>query len=131
MKSIVRTAFLVGFVLFSLSYAQTKADRLKTARAAVEASMKTPAGKAYQDKLGETFQKQYSPAMGACIKAAGGYAGSFEVFLLLSKTGKVKEGLANPEDKVPVCLRDALVKGTFPAPPQDAYWGLIPMTVRK
>ncbi len=132
MKSIARMVALVACVFaLSLSQAQTKADRLKAARAAVEASMKTPAGKVYFGKLGDVFQKQYSPSMSACIKAAGGYAGRFDVFLLLTKTGKVKEALANPEDKVSLCLRDALVKGSFPAPPQDAYWVQIPMTVGK
>jgi len=97
------------------------ADRkqLETAVAAVDANLKTPAGKQYDADFGKDFQK-YMPNLRACKQS--GTLVDFDMFLQLQTDGKVEKGLIHPETPYTNCVRDSLLSGRFSPPPHGDYW---------
>ena len=121
--TIVMAAVLV---LVSLSgvwlIADNKPSSLADARAAVEANLRTPEGKAYDQQLGKEFIEKYMGAMKQCKQAAGDDLGSFWILMNLDKDGAVKDVLLNPTTKMGTCARETLLKAKFSPPPRPAYW---------
>lgn len=116
---------VIGIVLWVTGcavFADEKATSLADARAAVEANLKTPEGKAYDERLGKEFLEKQMSTMRQCKQAAGNDLESFWILMKLDKDGAVKEILLHPTTKVGTCARETLLKGTFPPPPRPAYW---------
>jgi hypothetical protein len=117
-------ALLVAFVfLASLGLAADK-KQLLDALAAVDANLKTPAGKQYDERIGREFSDKYMPSLKQCKQSlpAGTTIDSFDMFLKLNSEGRVLEGLVHPETQFAVCVRTALLAGRFSNPPHGDYW---------
>lgn len=93
-----------------------------TAREAVEANLKTPEGKRYDEKLGKEFVDKHLGTMKQCKQSAGSDLESFWILMKLDKDGAVKEVLLHPATRMGACAREALLKSTFSPPPRAAYW---------
>jgi len=113
-------------VLLSLASMCMAADKkqLTAALAAVEANLKTSAGKQYDELLGKEFPEKYLSSVKQCKQALpqGSSIDSFDMFLKLNADGKVQEALVYPETQFSVCTRTALLAGKFSHPPHDDYW---------
>jgi hypothetical protein len=103
---------------------------LSDARTAVEANLRTPEGKAYDEKLGPEFVGKHLGPFRQCKQSAGDDR-SFWILLKLDKEGTVKELLFYPETRLASCARDPLLKDKLPAPPHPAYWVSIYMQLSK
>lgn len=118
--------YVVVLILLLAAGAQILAQDNPTspadARAAVEANLKTPAGKAYDQQFGKDFMEKQLPTMKRCKQSAGKDLDSFWILLKLDKDGAVKEVLLRPTTKLGTCARDTLLKSTFSAPPKPSYW---------
>ena len=97
--------------------------QLEAALAAVEANLKTPAGKQYDQQLGKEFMG-YLPALKACKQGlpAGTKTDSFEMFMKIKRGGQVAEVLVYPESQFAGCTRTSLLSGKFSTPQHDDYW---------
>ena len=122
-----RSGFLVLLVAFgllaSLCLAADK-KQFSEALAAVDANLKTPAGKQYDERIGKEFSGKYMSSLKQCKQSlrAGTTIYSFDMFLRLNAEGKVLEGLVHPETQFAVCARNALLAGKFSNPPHGDYW---------
>ena len=106
----------------AMATAQDKPTRLSDARAAVEANLATPDGKAYDAQFGNEFAQMHLAPLRACKQSTGDLT-SFWMLFKLEKAGTVKELLFYPETKLTACARDALLKEKFSAlPPRASYW---------
>lgn len=102
--------------------ADEKPTSLSDANAAIEANLRTPEGKAYDERLGNEFMQKYMGTMRQCKQAAGNDLGSFWMLLKLDKDGAIKEVLLHPETAMGGCARKTLLKDRFSPPPRPAYW---------
>lgn len=109
--------------------ADDKPTSLADARTAVEANLKTPEGKAYDEKLGKEFMEKHLSTMKQCKQSAGSDLESFWILMKLDKDGAVKEVLLHPATKLGACARETLLKGAFPPPPKPSYWVSIYMKI--
>ncbi len=96
-----------------LLLADDKPTSLSDARAAVEANLRTPEGKAYDQQLGKEFPQKYLDTIDLA---------DFWMLIKLDKSGAVKEVLLSPATKMAACARETLLKGSFSPPPRPAYW---------
>lgn len=122
-------ALLLSFFCAHCVSAQEKSTSLSEARAAVEANLRTPEGKAYDEQLGKEFSQKHLNTIRECKKAAGNDLASFWILMNLEKDGTVKEVLLHPATKLGSCARDALLKGKFSPPPHAAYWVSLNMQI--
>jgi hypothetical protein len=111
--------------------ADDKPTPITGAAAAVEANMKTPEGKKYDDQIGTELGNRYSPVMKACKEKAEGDFRSFDVLVSVNSGGTVKEVLLYPPTKISQCLREAVLKDKFPPPPKPSHWVNIHMDIRR
>ena len=102
--------------------ADDKPTNLAEAQAAVEANVRAPEGKAYDERLGKEFMEKQLATMKRCKESAGKVLQSFWMLLKLDKDGAVKEVLLHPETKMATCARETLLKSTFSPPPKPGYW---------
>ena len=102
--------------------ADDKPTSLTDARAAVEANLKTPEGKAYDEKLGKEFMEKHLATMKQCKQRAGNDLESFWILMRVDKDGAVKEVLLHPTTKLGTCARETLLKSSFSPPPKPGYW---------
>jgi len=113
-------------VLLSLGSICLAADKkqLTAAVAAVDANLKTSAGKQYDDRLGKEFPDKYWSSVKQCKQSlpAGTNLEPFDMFLKLNAEGKVQVVLVYPETQFANCTRAALLTGKFSNPPHDDYW---------
>jgi hypothetical protein len=119
MKQIVLAALLFGWIAI---WAEDKPANLSDARAAIEANMKTPQGKAYDEKFGSEVMQNYIAGMRQCLKTVGGDAKSFWMLFRLKQDGTVREILLAPATNAGSCDRELLLKAKFSPPPRDDYW---------
>lgn len=126
MMKLSKIVAVVGVVLCVIGSARTLADDAATsladARAAVEANLKTAAGKAYDERLGKEFMEKHLATMKQCKQIAGNDLESFWILMKLDKDGTVKEILLHPTTKMGTCARETLLKSSFSAPPRAGYW---------
>ena len=125
MKRRSQTVALLGVILGvvgSAVFADEKATSLADARAAVEANLKTPEGKAYDERLGKEFLEKQLSTMKRCKLTAGNDLESFWILMKLDKDGAVREILLHPTTKMGTCARETLLKSTFSPPPRPAHW---------
>ena len=106
----------------ALALADDKPTSLSYARAAIEANMRTPQGKAFDERLGNEFVAKHLGPLRQCKQTAGDDLRSFWILMKLDQDGSVKEVLFYPETKLGSCARPDLLKDKFPAPPRPAYW---------
>ena len=95
--------------------------QLEAANAAVEANLKTPEGKKYEQQLGSELPAKYVPALRQCKQSVGSSSG-FDMFLKLSGDGKVMQALVYPENAFTTCARTAAGTLQLSAPPHGDYW---------
>ena len=122
MRCALAVVFLLSLMGNSLSAAEDKPTSLSDARAAVEANLRTPEGKAYDGQLGTEFPQKHLGALRQCKQSSGNDLRSFWILLKLDKDGSVKEVLLYPETKIGTCARPALLQDKFSSPPRPAYW---------
>jgi hypothetical protein len=116
--------FLAGVLLLaSMSFAADK-KQLEAAVAAVDANLKTSAGKQYDELIGKEFPERYLSGVRQCKQSlpAGTSIDPFDMFVRLNADGKVLEVLVYPETQFASCVRNALLAGKFSNPPHDSYW---------
>lgn len=113
---------LVGLIAGQRVLANDNPTSLAAARAAVEANLKTEAGKAYDQQFGKEFMAKQMPAMKRCKVSAGKDLTSFWILMKLDKGGAVKEVLLHPTTKMGTCARETLLNSAFSPPPKPAYW---------
>jgi hypothetical protein len=118
MKSFVLLLVLVTCNVF----AEDKPTSLSDARAAIEANMKTPEGKAYDEKFGNEIVQRYLGGLRQCKQSAGSDVQSFWLLVKLAQDGAVREVLTAPATKVASCDREVLLKARFSPPPRGDYW---------
>jgi hypothetical protein len=102
--------------------ADDKPTSLADAQAAVEANLKTPEGRAYDERLGKEFMEKHLTTMKQCKQSAGNDLESFWMLMKLDMGGAVKEVLLHPTTKMGTCARETLLKSAFSPPPRAAYW---------
>lgn len=126
MKTVKYFCFVVLIVALLIGgrriLADDKATSLADARAAVEANLKTPEGKAYDLRLGKEFMEKHLATMKRCKESAGKDLDSFWILMKLDKDGPVKEVLLHPTTRMGTCARETLLKSAFSPPPKPAYW---------
>jgi len=125
-------ALLIAFVSLSSLCVAADKKQFSDAIAAVDANLKTPAGKQYDERIGKEFSGTYMSSLKQCKQSlpAGATIDSFDMFLKLNAEGKVLEGLVHPETQFSVCVRTALLAGRFSNPPHGDYWINIYMDLR-
>ena len=125
-------AFLIAFVFLASLCPAADKKQFSDAIAAVDANLKTPAGKQYDERIGKEFSDKYMSTLKQCKQSlpAGTTIDSFDMFLKLNAEGKVLEGLVHPEMQFSVCVRTALLAGKFSNPPHGDYWINIRMDLK-
>lgn len=117
---------LVTMVVLLMGGGQVLADdkptSLADARNAVEANLRTPEGKAYDETLGKEFLEKHLSTMKQCKPSDGKGLDSFWILMKLDKDGAVKEVLLHPETRIGTCARETLFKSAFSPPPRPGYW---------
>jgi hypothetical protein len=113
---------MVTLICSLQTHADDKPTSLADAQAAVEANLKTPEGKAYDERLGKEFMERHLATMKQCRESAGKDLESFWILMKMDKDGSVKEVLLHPTTKMGTCARETLLKGVFSPPPKPAYW---------
>ena len=120
--------------LVSLGANCLSADKkqLEAALAAVEANLKTPAGKRYDEQIGKEFMDRYLPGLKQCKQGlpAGTKIDSFEMFMKIKSSGQVADVLVYPESQFAGCTRTNLLNGKFSTPPHDDYWVNVHMQMK-
>ena len=111
---------LLSFI--TVARAEDKPTSLRDAQVAVEANLRTPEGKAYDEQMGKEFPQKYLGTMRQCKQSAGDDLRSFWMLMKLAQDGAVSEVLLYPSTKIGTCAREALLKGKFSPPPKPAYW---------
>jgi len=119
MKSFVLALLLVAC---NSSWGQDKPTSLSNARAAIEANLKTPEGKAYDEKFGSEVMQHYISGLRQCMQSPGADKQSFWLLIKIAQDGSVREVLTAPATKVGSCDRDILLKARFSPPPRGDYW---------
>jgi hypothetical protein len=122
MQRIWTVAFFLSLMGFQLVAADDQPTSLIDARASVEANLRTPEGKAFDQQLGTEFVQKHIEAVRHCKQAGADDLRSFWIMLKLNKDGTVKEILLYPATKVGTCAREELLKDKFSSPPQPEYW---------
>ncbi len=122
MRPVWAVAFLSSVVLTQSLVAEDKPTSLSDARAAVEANLRTPEGKKYDEQMGTEFVQKHLGPIRQCKQTAGDDLRNFWMLLKLDRDGTARELLLYPETKLGTCARGALLKETFSAPPRPAYW---------
>jgi hypothetical protein len=115
--SVIAVAFLAA-----ATFADDKPTSLAEARTAVEANLKTPEGKTYDEKLGKEFIDKHRSTMKQCKQSAGSDLESFWILMKLDQDGTVEEVLLHPATKMGACARETLLKSKFSPPPRAGYW---------
>jgi len=113
-------AVLAALVLLGAGAAVDK-ERLADALAAVDANLKTPAGKKYDEQFGGELFNKYQAGIKQC-KGSASKVDPFDILLKLSGGGKVEEVLVYPETQFAMCSRDLLLTASFNPPPHGEYW---------
>ena len=121
MRALCATVLLVA-ALDVCSLADQKPTSLREAQAAIEANLKTPEGKAYEERLGKEFQEKYLGTLRLCKERSAKDVRSFWFLVKIGKDGAVKEVLLYPETAIGICARETMLKDRFSPPPHDDHW---------
>ena len=128
----LRRSSWVLLILLALPSLASDKKKLKDALAAVDANLKTPSGKRYDEAMSKEFPEKHVDGIRQCKQSVGGKAPApFDMFLKLDNAGKVNQVLVYPETRMALCSGDALLGETFSPPPHADYWLNIHMEFRK
>jgi hypothetical protein len=106
--------------------------QLSVALAAVEANLKTSAGKQYDAEIGKQLSQQHAAAIRQCRQSSQNDGlNPFDIFLKLKADGSVDQALAYPEAPLATCTRDALSRAKFSGPQHDDYWVNIHLELKR
>ena len=97
----------------------------------MEANLKTPEGKAFDERMGADFVHNHLGPLRVCKQTAAGDLASFWILMKLDKDGAVTEVLLYPSTSLGTCARESLVKDKFIAPPKPDYWVSVYMKLGK
>ena len=123
MNSSAIIATLTVFLSIASMCSAADKKQLEAALAAVNANLKTSAGKQYDELIGKEFPEKYWSEVRKCKQSLPGTSTDpFDMFLRLNADGKVQEVLIYPETRFASCIRDAVLVGKFTNPPHDTYW---------
>ena len=119
----IRTMLAILVILAGMCFGADK-KQLTAALAAVDANLKTSAGKQYDELIGKELPEKYFSSIKQCKQSLPPGAGinPFDMFLKLNNDGKVQEVLIYPETQFAGCTRNVLLVGKFSKPPHDDYW---------
>jgi hypothetical protein len=121
---------LIPVMLLGHGFATDK-KQLAAAVAAVDANLKTKAGKDYDEKIGGEFSSKFVPSVRQCKQAAPASSlVPFDMLVRLDANGKMQEVLVYPENQLSLCTRTALLAGSFSPPPRGDYWVNIHMEIK-
>jgi len=104
------------------SFAGGKSTSLSEAKSAIEANLKTPEGKSFEDRMGKEFIAKHMDPLRQCKASSGGDMTNFWILFRLDRDGAVEEILLHPETKLGTCARDAYMKDKLLSPPHPEYW---------
>jgi len=121
MRNIVVCLFEVLVLTLSCLSASGRTS-LSEAQSAIEANLKSPEGKKFDERLGKEFVATHTSPLRQCRASSGNENASFWILLKLDRIGGVEEVLLHPETKLGLCARDAYLKEKFPEPPHPDYW---------
>jgi hypothetical protein len=107
--------------------AENKPTTVSDARAAVEAKVRTSAGKAFDEKFGTDFGANHLGPLHQCKQSTDGDMRSFWILMKLDQDGRARELLLYPETKLGACAREALLRDKFVVPPRPEYWVSVSM----
>ena len=130
MRTRITPIVAVLLCFLGTAYGEDKPTSLSDARAAVEANLKTPEGKAYEEKMGKESPEKYLATMRQCKQTAGDDLRSFWMLMKLAQDGAVNEVLLYPSTKLGLCMRESLLKDKFSPPPHPAYWESVYMKLK-
>lgn len=122
MNGIWKVAFILSLAGSVIALDKTKATGFADARAAAEANMGTLEGGKYVIQLGTYFMQKHSRDFDLCRKKVSPVERGSEIMLKVDKDGNAIEMLARPSRKLGKCIRAAILKDKFPAPPRPDYW---------
>lgn len=108
-----------------------RATSLPDAQAAIEANLRTPEGKKYDQQLGLEFVEKHLAPFRQCKQSASKDMRSFWILLKLDKNGTVSEALFSPETAIATCARERVLHDRFSPPPHPAYWVSIYMKISR
>ena len=109
--------------------AEDKPTSLSDANAVVEANLRTPGGKKFDEQMGTEFVQKHLASLRQCKQTSGNDLRSFWILLQLNQEGTAKEVLLYPETKLGTCARGSLLRETFLPPPHAAYWVSVYMQI--
>ena len=121
---------IIGPLLLALLVSVRAAARAEVeipfdeALAAAKASLKTPAGAAYQKDFAPQSNQHLASALNDCLGGPVSKETSFQVLLKVESDGKVSSALVRPSGGVTACVRDKLKRRTFPRP-AEGTWKLL------
>jgi hypothetical protein len=126
-------AALAVLLLFITNCFSADRKQLEAALAAVEANLKTPVGKKYDEQLGKEFVDHYLPKFKECKEGlpAGTKIDNFDMFVKVKSNGQVADVLVYPESQFAGCTRNTLLTGKFSTPPHDDYWINVHMQMKR
>lgn len=121
-----------SFSIAAVSFAADK-KQLEAALAAVDANLKTPAGKQYDELIGKEFPDKFLASFRQCKQSmpADTKYDAFDMFLRLKLDGKIEQVLVYPETQFGNCAGRALLAGKFSSPPHSDYWVNIHMQAQR
>jgi len=86
------------------------------------------AGKAYERTVCGCVRRDFANTLNVCIsKLADPDLSDFEMILTIEPDGSVESICLSKETEVSVCLREALLDASFPAPPFAPFRGHVSM----
>ena len=90
MKSILSVLLLLAALYLTIAHpplAASKETSLSEARDAIDANLRTPEGKTFDDRMGKEFVEKHMAALRLCKASAGGDMTNFWMLLKLDRTG--------------------------------------------
>jgi hypothetical protein len=103
---------LAFFILLSVGLA-TDRKQLSAALDAVNANLKTAAGKQYDEAIGKEFSEKYLASIKQCKQSAPSL-NPFDMFLKLDAEGKVQEALVYPRHSWQIALAPRFWPASLP-----------------
>ena len=124
---------LLWLLILTSPMLATDKKKLSDAVAAVDANLKTSAGKQYDANLSKEFSARYATTIRQCRQQAGSdrIPAPFDLLMRVDEAGNVIEVLAYPEAGMAKCAANALQRAKFSPPPHADYWFNIHLQFKK
>lgn len=107
-------------------------DPTAAAEAAAKANAGSPAGKKYEETVGQAFGRDHGVTVGQCAKAAKRpELSDFDLFVRVDSAGTVGEALVRPRTNLSGCVQGKLPGWKVKEPPHDAFWVKIAVNLKR